>query len=167
MRSCCQCVMVVTNLLLYNFTTHLIFCSINFTALQIKKQTWSLSSWSWLDILTQSRNVNRKKPFQFIMCWLLAHSDLVFTSTLRGDRIPSPPSLAFQTWDHSRPENTHTYFEVSPLHLMFGSSINETTSQYFTSFDKIQLITDCYHWYAAKFLIGLEHKLHNLIGCKT
>ena len=60
--------MVVTNLLLlYNFTTHLIFCSISFTALQIKKQTWSLSSWSWLDILTQSRKVNRIDPFQFIM----------------------------------------------------------------------------------------------------
>ena len=26
---------------------------------------------------------------------------------------------------------------------------------------------DCYHRYAAKFLIGLEHKLQNLIGCKT
>ena len=32
---------------------------------------------------------------------------------------------------HETRKHTHTYyFEVSPLHLMFGSSINETTSQY-------------------------------------
>ena len=130
MRSCCQCVMVVTNLLLYNFTTHLIFCSINFTALQIKKQTWTLSSWSCDWTFWHKVEISTEKNLSSSLCWLLAHSDLVFTSTLRGDRIPSPPSLAFQTWDHSRPENTHTYFEVSPLHLMFGSSINETTSQY-------------------------------------
>ena len=91
--------------IIYNFTSHLIFCSINFTALQIK--TANLNS-----ISTQNRG---RKDFWFCwiytfwhtivitcylsssLCWLLAHWDLVWS-----DRVPGSPSLAFHTRDLAR-----------------------------------------------------------------